>query len=475
MPLTIPPIAETCDLCGTTTADTYHTINNGVRELNYCSYCRDYQRDRDTAGMLHDGPLLSDEYLSRSDPDEGMDEPPVPVYLPVIDGPCVECGAFEVHRPTCSAYPPVTEGNIVERAAAREAAATGATFAPAQPAAGHTATDGLTCIRCGHTKPASEFYRNSREATGYSTHCKACGRTRRQTLGTALSETRTFGVEIECFCRASRATVARRLREAGIDAYDEHYGHHDNEYWKIVTDATVQSHTDGEGVYWHGMEIVSPGGDAALKGASGVVILRKVVKVLKRLGSKTSNRCGLHVHQYARDLPLAAFKNVTKLYLKHEEAFDSIMPESRRGPQAARTNCGVMAHGLMDPEYLGCRHYDYQRGRYEDMTKGQMFECIDRCDDVYEIANLWVDRYLKLNLYSFSVHGTIEFRHFGGTLDIEKMVNWVALTGAIVNNAAQMRFTVRGRVSLKVVFTVARVTPRTRRFFEQRAAAMEAR
>jgi hypothetical protein len=334
----------------------------------------------------------------------------------------------------------------------------------------------VQCSRCHTFKPLSEFYRNSETATGFSPFCKACDLAAQRLLGVKVSETRTFGVEIECYCRKSREDVARALRAAGLNASANPYSHTDKDYWEVTTDASVPSHHDNNSYepadYWHGMEIVSPCGPAALKGKRGLRELRKVTRVLARLGVKVDKRCGLHTHQYARDLDLIAFKNLAKLYVKHEAAFDSIVPASRRGERAASGPCGVMAHGLMEASYFTARDYIYSTDSYEPMTKATVFAHIDTCYDVDAIARLWTDRYLKLNYRSFAVHGTVEFRHFGGTVDFEKMVYWVALTQSMVEQAATMTIGTRGAVSLAAVFTAAHTQPTVRRFFEARAARL---
>jgi hypothetical protein len=49
------------------------------------------------------------------------------------------------------------------------------------------------------------------------------------------------------------------------------------------------------------------------------------------------------------------------------------------------------------------------------------------------------DRYAKVNLTSMYRHGTVEFRQHSGTIDCNKIKNWVLLTGLIFDRATTRR------------------------------------
>jgi hypothetical protein len=49
-----------------------------------------------------------------------------------------------------------------------------------------------------------------------------------------------------------------------------------------------------------------------------------------------------------------------------------------------------------------------------------------------DINNIFRTRYIKLNLQSYVKYGTIEFRQHSGTIEFEKMYNWILLTQQMV-------------------------------------------
>jgi hypothetical protein len=346
--------AETCNLCGTTTANTYHTMNNGEDELNYCSPCRDYRRDQDYAGMLHDGPL--------------------PVVVPV-------------------AAPDTTPFILRER-------------------------DNTNDIK--------------------------------------LSETRSVGIEIECKVPVDLEDVAAALRHAGLAAKAVGYGgcHISTDYWKVTTDASVYNcykdrtvNGETQSVYFYGMELVSP---MPFAGKAAVKQLKTVCKVLKQLGAVADSQCGLHVHHDAHDLSMSAWKNLARFYVKYEKTLDSFVPPSRRG------NSNSMCKSLS-------AYY----------APSALYQRIDNAYDVSGIQGVWGhDRFLKLNTVAYSAHGSVEIRHQGGTVDIQKMLNWLSFTQCIVEAAAQgMTVSERSRdIKAHTIYKMVK-PPRTVRWFLDRRAA----
>lgn len=215
------------------------------------------------------------------------------------------------------------------------------------------------------------------------------------TIKNAFDENRIFGVEIEFLATIDRNELQNKCRELGVNCYVESYNHIDNDdYWKIVTDSSC------------GYEIVSP----RLKGHDGLAQIEKVCNALNQLGAKVNKNCGLHVHHDARDFTVNTFKNILNIYVRYEKVFDTMMPQSRRANN--NTFCRTM---IKD---------DVQ----ETLNK------IKNCKTVYDLTcGLYYSRYGKVNLQSYTLHGSIEFRQHSGTTDAEKIINWVVLTQAIVN------------------------------------------
>lgn len=217
--------------------------------------------------------------------------------------------------------------------------------------------------------------------------------------------TRPFGIEIEAF-GVSRTALLTGLREAGIEVQDEGYHHQVRPHWKIVSDSSIQA----PGSIYTGFELVSP----ILVGEAGLAQITTVCRVLQQLGAKVNKTCGLHVHHAAQDLSIHGWKDLVRLYSKHERGLDSIMPESRRG------NNNSYCQSLLN----------YHQ------TPNQAFLVIGRARTLSTLSRtLTGSRFFKLNLDAFPRHGTVEFRHHSGTVEAEKMVNWVKLTQAMVERA----------------------------------------
>lgn len=193
-----------------------------------------------------------------------------------------------------------------------------------------------------------------------------------------MDERRRYGIEIEAG-NVDRNVLARELRAAGIDCTVEFYNHQTRSTWKLVTDASIRLHA--------AFELVSP----PLKGQDGLRQIRTVCGVLAALGAEVNSSCGLHVHHEAKDLKGHHLQRLVKLYYKAEPQIDTLMPRSRRGDM--NTYCTAARWDRDD-----------QRG----------------------------SRYYKLNLHSLELHGTVEFRHHSGTVEADKIINWVLFTQRIV-------------------------------------------
>ena len=234
-----------------------------------------------------------------------------------------------------------------------------------------------------------------------------------------IDENRKFGIELEFNLPHRATTLATRLNAVAISCYAEHYNHSTRNYWKIVSDATVHSESG-----YTPMELVSP----PLRGRDGLAQVETVCKVLNELGAKINRSCGLHVHHDTRDLDLDGWKNLVKSYIKYEDTIDLLMAPSRRGN--ANQWCRSLKSG------------------YAGSTIEALWARVDRSCDLYEVRNMFGTRYIKLNLEAHNVHGTIEYRHHGGTTNFAKIAAWVSLTQGLVTSAAAGQ-PVRGKVPVK--------------------------
>lgn len=78
--------------------------------------------------------------------------------------------------------------------------------------------------------------------------------------------------------------------------------------------------------------------------------------------------------------------------------------------------------------------YDSHNNTYCSSLKkhNEIEQKIDGCRTVSNIAQLYGSRYYKVNANSFSVHNTVEFRQHSGTIEIERMENWIRFLDALV-------------------------------------------
>lgn len=208
-----------------------------------------------------------------------------------------------------------------------------------------------------------------------------------------MNNNRKFGIEIEGF-GLTREELITGLTRKGIEVKSEGYNHSIRPHWKIVYDASIRADK--------GFEIVSP----PLKGENGINQVRIVAETIEELGGQVNRSCGLHIHHDVNDFTLDHFKNIYSLYHRFENTIDEIMPVSRRGNN--NTFCKSI------------------QGKMEELKDANSLE---------EIRRIFQSRYYKLNVQSFWRHGTIEFRQHSGTVNAEKIINWILLTQLMVERS----------------------------------------
>jgi hypothetical protein len=214
---------------------------------------------------------------------------------------------------------------------------------------------------------------------------------------------RSFGIEIE-FVGADLREVEAAINCAGVECYVEGYNHTTRPYWKIVSDASLQSLRGRAG------ELVSP----ILNGVEGVRELEKVIDALNAVDGVTVNRsCGLHIHLDCRDMTIEQIKATYERYSNYEEQIDLCMPRSRRG----------------DPRWCAglARTKDY----------------VKRAANKEGAANA-VGRYFKVNLAHIAGRGSIEFRQHSGTTEFKKIVNWLSFLMQFTDTSINLTRPVEG-------------------------------
>ncbi len=212
----------------------------------------------------------------------------------------------------------------------------------------------------------------------------------------------TFGVEIEAYgCPKDR--LVRELTEAGINVYNAGYTHDTTPQWKIVRDSSISGNNP--------FELVSP----KLNGLHGLEELRKVSAVLKRLNVKINKSCGLHIHFDASEFSKETWLRIFKNYAKLELIIDSFMPHSRRA------NNQRYCKSVRVTNFANKLQYIKNRGLDLESTLRSIKSSIAHNS-----------RYSKINVESYWRHQSVEFRQHSGTIEIEKMENWILFLARLI-------------------------------------------
>lgn len=204
---------------------------------------------------------------------------------------------------------------------------------------------------------------------------------------------RRFGVEFEAY-NVDRNVLCDALNEAGIFTIIESYNHTTRRHWKIVTDSSIRGNK--------GFELVSP----ILQGEVGITEMKKVCEILQQCGAKVNSSCGTHVHIDAHSINLGSWKRIYINYARLEKVIDDFMPKSRKG------------------------NNNYYTKGFSTMTNFE--EKISNARSLVEIDNFFGSRYFKINPKSYARHNTIEFRQHSGTVEFEKISNWVRFLGNLI-------------------------------------------
>lgn len=209
-----------------------------------------------------------------------------------------------------------------------------------------------------------------------------------------------FGIEIEGFNITQRELVAE-LSQAGIATSFEGYSHETRNNWKVVTDGSLR----GSNTF----ELVSP----ILEGEPGLQKLKTATLITKGLEGKVNKTCGLHVHLDARDFDRKTWIRIFKNYAILESKIDKFMANSRRGNE--NRYCQSINTTLMNQALNIAENKQELQPTLQCLSDG-----------------LGNNRYTKVNIKSFWRHGSIEFRQHQGTMDYEKMKNWILFLARLV-------------------------------------------
>jgi hypothetical protein len=288
----------------------------------------------------------------------------------------------------------------------------------------------------------------------------------------------TFGVEIECF-GVPVPVVAWAFRKAGIAhadtmspnvARDENWnraarGQYDEHCWVIGGDGSIRGA--------HPMEIKSP----ILKGQDGLKTLRKVIRLLKKVGCQVNSSTGLHVHVGVKNAPAehrhtpATVLEVLKRYDTHLSTIEGFIHANRRGTanqfcqpiKAVVTSMGPLCDASV--ERVMYNGYDLTGFRlapnWNDLSVAQKNEWVHynigpvprgpsrhlsgsaSMDTLHAYGN----HYDAVSIAALGKYGTIEFRQHHGSMDASEVCSWVLF---VINHVEQARLAVVKRTAATV-------------------------
>lgn len=218
---------------------------------------------------------------------------------------------------------------------------------------------------------------------------------------------RKFGLEVECFNISE--DVRRECRRLG---------------WTVKGDCSIRGERSAE--------IVSPPLSATPENFRAV---KNVLKVIREGGGRINSSCGIHVHVDARNdvqvcNPGKFFLSLLTRYVLIESQVDLLVPASRRSNNNnfCRSPSGALAVLQRNTVDWIFRYTDSSTlSRVRDFRNSLLVDYIQgnvHVDDMRSILR-HIDRYHKVNVQAFTVHGTVEFRHFGASLNGTKVTSWI--------------------------------------------------
>lgn len=186
---------------------------------------------------------------------------------------------------------------------------------------------------------------------------------------------------------------------------------HPNEF-RPVHDGSIERGNNGSGVEWV-MRTPSNGDD----------LYNKVSNLTSYLDNSFSiNRsCGLHVHIDARDCDWRQLKHILLLGKSVQDVIYKMLPPSRDNGRWCRRI------PMSRPDILAIESND------------DFIEAWYNSWDVSPSMEKYNDsRYCGMNMHSRIINGSVEFRYHSGTINQDKILNWIKICTAIVDTGIRI-------------------------------------
>jgi len=171
-----------------------------------------------------------------------------------------------------------------------------------------------------------------------------------------------------------------------------------------------------------GREYVSP----ILQGDEGFHEIRKFAGILQGWGYFVNRSCGLHVHIDGRDLGCEDIKKILKITRYFEPVLYAMLPESRHEGSYSvpleRFPKSRFRIAARDEEALKKLWYGPRGSGRVDLK-----------------SKYHHSRYYGLNIHSWFFRRSLEFRYHSGTLNAQKITNFIVICQALVDKAKESK------------------------------------
>lgn len=174
----------------------------------------------------------------------------------------------------------------------------------------------------------------------------------------------------------------------------------------------------------HGIEFNTP----KLSGLKGEKLLKEFCQTLNDNKFKVDSSCGLHVHLGGDDLLVkrGAIQKLMLFFMVYEDVIMSFLPQSRR----ANRFCYPLSEFYHLREIKNCYCVDdFEQIWYRDDNKERIDE---RKKDRHDQS-----RYCGINFHSLLANGHIEIRYHSGTINYNKIINWIKLFVQILDKSKE--------------------------------------
>lgn len=241
--------------------------------------------------------------------------------------------------------------------------------------------------------------------------------------------TRKFGVEMEM-----RTVRTNGASLSGLEVYHAlaaacampvsgdgtRYYHSEGGRWDVKSDSSC------------GLEVAAPA--LMMNADRHCEELRQGCRAIAALMPRVDRTCGLHVHVDCSDFTWQQLQALISLWCRYEPFFYSLVPPSRR------TN-----------RY--CRPFRKHDATVPDSTQWVSVQRIMNATAEAEMRAVLsaygtsVARESGLNITGWFRHGRVEFRLHSGTVDYDKIRNWVSLLLALVQRVKETDMPAIGRIA----------------------------